>query len=230
MNKLLIVLSSIALLSSCDNRKEFLKTLTPLPELQVSSIGGRTPLLDSIKYSLKSNKKTASFSVTIGGNRGEKKVTIKSINSVGSLTFNGVNGEGTHTLKTGTHTLSYTPSATGKALFNITVKDNFDNIKEANVEVYTFDNLLPVANLSILNIEVVDDKEYLIDASKSFDSDYLYGGFLATYKYKIGNNTITTDKSSIRWIFPKPGNYEIGVTVTDSDGATSTYSNIFTIN
>lgn len=230
MKKLLIVISSVALLASCDNRKEFLKTLNPLPELQLTSIGGRTAVLDSIKYSLKSNKKTASFSVVVGGNNQDKEVTIKAVNALGLLTLNGVNAEGTHTLKTGTQTLSFTPSATGKTLLNVSVKDNFNNIKEANVEVVTFDNLLPVARLSIQNIEVVDEKEYLIDASKSFDSDASFGGFIATYKYRIGNNVFTSDKSSIRWIFPKAGNYEVGVTVRDSDGGTSSYSTIFTVN
>lgn len=230
MKKLLIVISSVALLASCDNRKEFLKTLNPLPELQLTSIDGRTALSDSIKYSLKSNKKTASFSVVVGGNNQEKEVTIKAVNKIGLLTLDGVNAEGTHTLKTGTQTLSYTPTATGKTLLNVSVKDNFDNIKEANVEVVTFDNLLPVARLSIQNIEVVDAKEYLIDASKSYDPDASFGGFITTYRYKIGNNVFTSDKSSIRWIFPKAGNYEIGVTVTDSDGATSTYTGVFAVN
>jgi len=229
MNKLIIVFVSLFALVSCDNRDVFIKQLNLPPDFQLTNLDGKNIGLDSIKLSLKSTNLVSRYKLVVNGNNLEKSVFVKTVNGSGTVLFNGQSGDGERKVTNGTYTLTFTPSASGTTLINLELEDSYKNKKELSTSVVAFSNLPPVAAVALNNISVNDPREYLIDASSSFDRDASFGGFISSYTFKIANKSFTTDKSSIKWIFGDKGNYEIGVTVTDSDGAASTFTKIFSI-
>ncbi|NLT49440.1 MAG: hypothetical protein GXX85_00810 [Ignavibacteria bacterium] len=77
--------------------------------------------------------------------------------------------------------LAFTPDYTGVNVFNIKVTDVYGAESFANASIFVFDNLPPVAKLSITEKE----NYYEFDASESFDPDKNYGGYIIQYKLTI---------------------------------------------
>ena len=226
----IFILALSYLLSSCDNRENFLREANLPPKLElINSVGGPATT-DSVKLTLKSIKKFVEYKFTVSGNKVDKIVFIKTVNGSGTLTTAGITGDGERTVPNGTYSILYTPSAPGKTLIHLEAKDSFKNIKEAQVEVVAFQNLDPSANLILNNIAILDPKEYEFDASGSYDRDRKFGGGISSYEFKIGTKKVLTNQPKVKWIFNSSGNYEIGVTVKDADGGSDTFTKIININ
>lgn len=93
--------------------------------------------------------------------------------------------------------------------------DGWNVSDSKSLDLIIYDNLIPVASLSLTQI---DGREYKIDASDSYDQDQDDGGEIALYRYYV--NDIEIDKtyhSSIKYIFPENDTYEVSLQVKDND-------------
>lgn len=209
-------------MSSCDKREIKLKGSSD-PELLLTDLNGRIITSDSIKLSLKSARKEGAYNLTLKGGSEQKDLTALSISGSGTLKI-GAYPAGYTRLPNGTYRVTWKPSAPGESLLRFTMVDENKNIREALMEVGTFDNLPPIANLQTKKIDQIAASEYLIDGSASYDRDARFGGYIASYEFTIGDKKMVTEKSSIKYIFDASGLYELKLKVTDGDGASHTVS------
>ncbi|MBC7695447.1 MAG: hypothetical protein H7141_08395, partial [Burkholderiales bacterium] len=130
-------------------------------------------------------------------------------------------------IKNGNHTLNYTPiTITGTSLIVLEAKDEFDKIASKKIEIVTFDNLAPEAYMKVVTPNTPADKEYILDASGSFDRDAKFGGTIVSYTFTINGKSFETVDGSptAPWIFGIKGKYNISVSVKDSDGGIGMYN------
>lgn len=80
--------------------------------------------------------------------------------------------------------LYFKPKYNGLNVFSIKVTDVYGAESLVNASIFAFDNLAPVAKLSITQT----DNSYIFDASGSYDSDKEYGGHIVSYKLTINGN------------------------------------------
>lgn len=229
----ILLIICLYLLTSCDNReKKFIQPSTPdgpsFPELVLSDANGKLLTADSIKLSLKSMRKEGTYTLTLKGGSALKDLTSLAISGSGILTV-GTNPEGYVRLSNGSYPVVWKPTAPGTSRLKFTMVDDSKTIREAFVDVATFDNLPPVANFQAKKINQIAVNEYLIDASSSYDKDQKYGGYIKSYEYTVEGKTFVTKDPSIKWIFSTSGSYPIKLKVTDGDDAIHSVSQILTI-
>jgi len=221
----IMLLALVPVIVSCGNRKIGLAEMSPTPIMQISDMNGNIIQKDSIKLTLKSsNKKSSSFLVKLQGCAGKTDLTITTINTSGSALVDGKSGQ--MEIKNGNHTLNYTPNTvTGTSLIVLEAKDEFDKIASKKIEIVTFDNLAPEAYMKVVTPSVSTDKEYILDASGSFDRDAKFGGTIVSYAFTINGKSFETVDGSptASWIFGNKGKYTISVSVKDSDGGIGMY-------
>ena len=152
-------------------------------------------------------------------------LTTTTTNTSGSVLVDGKSGE--IEIKNGNHTLNYTPNTiTGTSLIVLEAKDEFDKIASKKIEIVTFENLAPEAHIKVVTPNVPADKEYILDASGSFDRDAKFGGTIVSYTFSMNGKSFETVDGSptASWIFGNKGKYNIGVRVKDSDGGIGVYN------
>lgn len=222
----IILLALVPVIVSCGNRKIGLAEMSPTPIMEILDLNGNIIQKDSIKLTLKgSNKKNSSFVVKLQGCAGKTDLTITTINTSGSVLVNGKSGD--MEIKNGNHTLHYAPTTiTGTSLIVLEAKDQFDKIASKKIEIVTFDNLAPAAYMKVVTPTVSANKEYLLDASGSFDRDAKFGGTIVSYTFTINGKSFETVDGSptASWIFGNKGKYNISVSVKDSDGGIGMYN------
>ena len=220
-----MLLALIPVLVSCGNRKIGLTEMSPTPIMEILDMNGNIIQKDSIKLTLKSsNKKNSSFVMKLQGCAGKTDLTITTINTSGSVLVDGKSGN--MEIKNGNHTVNYTPNTiTGTSLIVLEAKDEFDKIASKKIEIVTFDNLPPQAYMKVVAPIVALDKEYILDASGSFDRDAKFGGTIISYTFTINGKSFETVDGSptASWIFGDKEKYNISVTVKDSDGGVGKY-------
>lgn len=116
--------------------------------------------------------------------------------------------------------LSLVPQQVGKNNITFRLEDKFNDISEAKLELFVFDNLLPVAQFTDTqsNPEI---HEFTFDASSSYDRDQNYGGKIAAYEWSIDGFTFTTPKPIVKHVFSKGGTYTVRLRVMDNNEAYS---------
>lgn len=218
------LLIGLPFLSSCDNReKKAVEPLLDSPQLILTDLNGKAIVQDSIKLSLKSKRKEGGYLLTLQGGSAKKDLTAIAVNGSGTLKVGGL-PEGFSRLSNGTYQVIWKPTAPSEALLRFTMVDESNVIREALLEIATFDNLPPIARLETKKIDQIAASEYLLDASTSYDRDGKYGGFIASYEFTIGTKKFITNTSSMKWIFSTSGTYVVLVKVTDGDGASHSVS------
>jgi len=116
---------------------------------------------------------------------------------------------------------TFFPAAEGLTQITFTASDQFHNSAKANLSLFTFKNLAPVASFVVSPLRNVDSLEYLIDASASYDPDQHFGGGIVQYTFTVERDTILTTQSSIKHIFSSSGVFTLSVQAKDNDGAFS---------
>ncbi|RAI96998.1 hypothetical protein LX64_05178 [Chitinophaga skermanii] len=212
-------------LVGCDNREESLSELNSPPEifLQAQAGGPETKeLIDSVKLS---NTQFGYLPIVI---------RVQDLNSnIKSLRMSMVSGDGllkqnddefTDTIRIlgNKGIYKFIPAHPGAIIVRFVVTDYFNQRDSAQLKVFAFNNLAPIANLRIDPIGEVERFEYLLDGSLSYDPDKNLGGGLTKYIFIVNNTTIAETRSSaIPFIFPSPGAYICKLRVVDNDGAVS---------
>lgn len=229
MKKILFIyIMAIFLLASCDNRDTFIEDLNAKPFLEFLLVSGNsTNLEDSVKISVKSPKRYTEATLLITDhNNNLSGLTYEITQGTGKLIQDNQQVSGGMSFTEGMAEFRYEPLAAGTHRLSFTAEDAFGEKATTSLIVYAFDNLPPVAHLSLDARKVLGDLEYELNASRSYDRDENYGGGIALYTFKINEKIIETDKSRINYIFPARGNYNLSVTVKDVDGAEDTYSEV----
>ena len=115
---------------------------TPVTELKLLNPDGSTASNDSIKLSLKSPRKEATYQLVINGDNAVKEITSEVINGTGTLTVNGLSSVIT-ILPNGTYPVKWKPTALGKALLHFKMKDASKNIREDTIAITLIRPLAP---------------------------------------------------------------------------------------
>ena len=234
MKKFIYIAFALSALSSCDNREEFFNNQNESPTLKITDGTNETSeLTDSVKISLKSSRKSIEV----------RLLASDADDNIRSITYNWITGGGRINYSEGAEIsgnsiniesqidLMISPIELGENILEFTVIDEFDKSSVVRLNLTTLINLGPVGLFSIKSLEVVDDLEYEIDASDSFDKDGRLGGGISVYEYTIEGNTFNSESNVIKYVFSKNGNTEIKLRVKDSDGEWSNINTeVFNIN
>lgn len=138
--------------------------------------------------------------------------------------FNFLNAEIDHDSVNNVLIINPTLDYVGDVIGQITITDFLENKVTAELDLTVIDNWLPVVVVDVENIADVSPYEIEVDLSESYDQDKRFGGEVVNYHYRIIGQTtynLTTDLSSIRYIFQTGGQKSIRVRVQDNDGAWS---------
>lgn len=101
--------------------------------------------------------------------------------------------------------------------FRIYTKDSFGDIGEMVMQLTFFKNKPPVAILEIEDIPGFNNEKRL-DASKSYDTDFEFGGKITLYSFFVNGKEISKIYHSyMNYSFPQSGEYQIGLRVRDND-------------
>ena len=120
------------------------------------------------------------------------------------------------------------PTATGYPHLILTATDKYGLSSKAQLMLTVFKNIPPIANLKTQNTAILDPREYLLDATGSYDGDAKFGGKLCNYQFNVSPSyKVTTTSPTIDYIFPAPGNYLLSLRVQDNDSAWSPSATLY---
>ncbi len=206
----------VSTLYNCDSRKDSLEFFNDAP-LFITESDTITMLSDSVKLSLGSyvfdvsgvdpNNNLSSLNIEVLQGDGNFRINNQLIESGSESSFNG-----------SVDRITYDPNFTGRHEGIITLTDAFDLSVLFEYELVVFNNISPVAIVSIVKPSGSGPFERLIDASGSFDGDVNFGGRIVEYEYSFLGILRNIDSDSQTVIFPSSGNYQIVVRVLDNDG------------
>ena len=149
-------------LYSCDNRKDIYQDTHKLSLMKL----GTSKLLTLLKDSVKGTATyTCNYSIST-----QEKLKV-------NATF--LKGKGTFT--TSNNIINILPTDTGKSIIEFYVTDNGGITSTAQLELYHFINLKPVAVLKYARINGQD----VYSASGSYDRDAKFGGKIISYNFVI---------------------------------------------
>lgn len=212
----------------CDNRDETFLELDTAPVVKFEkphAMENEVPLLfDSLKISKANPAGVYAFRLLIEDQENNTSHLSYSLeNGSGQLEYSGIPVVG-NTLISGDKQrleLRYHPTSNFSTVI-ITVHDEIGKFGTARLELRTFENIAPVAELNVTELKVNNPYEYLIDASASRDGDENFGGKILKYRYIINDvKEFTENDSSVPFIFPGLGTYLVTVVVEDNDNTTS---------
>lgn len=233
MKKLLYILTLLApSFYSCDNRDSVIENLNDAPSLEFYSPSGNSnERTDSVKISVKSPKRFSELELQLKDKDNNlSNLNYKIVQGGGDMFQDNQKLGGELKIpKEGTASLRYEPKQIGEHRINFETKDEFGEKAQLTYIVHAVNNLPPVALLQLNRIQVLSENEFELDASSSYDKDANIGGGISFYTFKINEKVIKTDQNKIKYIFPEPGNYNVSVTVTDTDGATTVYNEVVRI-
>lgn len=238
MKNLLIYISLVTIIASCDNRNGYIETTSKKPTINIYRSGDLSQnsiTNDTVKITSISTKKNVSYVLSYDGNSFKKDLLISLASGTGKLVVNGDTSTSSYSITLNgsdkSSLLTYVPISEGNAIITVRLTDNFENTVTQSININSFRNYLPVPTINMNIIGVNDPNEYSIDASSSFDADNKYGGNISKYTYSInGRSIIGSNSSSLKWIFGSSGTYSIKLVVTDNDNATTETTKIVSIN
>ena len=228
-NIAIITVVSLAIMG-CDTRR--LDSLNDVPAISFIVDGEELgEIEDSVKISIKSDKQTYTATIGLFDNNGDlRSLTYEVLTGDVVITQNGTELSGVVDItgNNGEIQVVFAPQSTGIHVIKFVLTDSFGESVSGEVSLNAFINVAPVANWELEKIGVVDDREYKIDASASYDPDASLGGGLRVWEYTINGIARTLDNqddnpTEFKHIFGAAGNYEIRVRVQDSDGTWSEY-------
>lgn len=222
--KLTITLVLLCLCYGCDDRADGLKGFNDPPTIMIGpqSGGGAKSLTDSVKLS---QRQFAYFPFTLAIadlNENIKLVSMQVLAGSGYVLHNQDTIRDTVRVIGNKGIYSFVPQQVGKTEVSFIVRDYFNQADSARLQLYVFDNLSPVAALVANYSGVNSPREYLLDASASYDADRSFGGTIQQYLFSVNNVRIaTTTMAVIPYIFAGPGLYTLTLQVMDNDNTLS---------
>ena len=224
---LIICILTAGMLFSCSDQEELFEKGNRIPEIKFKN--SESTLSDSLKLSMKNSQKlyTTKMSVSdLDRNIKEIRYTLKT--GEGKILIDGEEQKGgsidfTKKEMTQDISISFEPSTVGYYLIEFTAVDLFDKSSTGRLELLGFQNVPPVANITVTPQPVRESRQFIVDASKSFDPDASFGGGIRWYRYRFNQVEKITTESKCNYIFPatqegETGTWQISVSVQDNDG------------
>ena len=207
---------SLFLLFSCDKRKDLFKDENVPSGVSINLLNNHSPWSSTISgnHVMDTLKVGSSYSFAINLND-ESPNTHFEFSGNGSLLVDGIpfiSGD----LPNGSHSLIWNPDTTGIRSFSLEFIDTYDQSTIWNFDIYVFINWVPHIDWVLVDVDQLDPYEKKIIVN-GLDGDYLYGGEIIYYQYIIDSDTTNYPLSSMNYIFPGAGSYDIGVRAMDSN-------------
>lgn len=210
-----IIFCFLVILSSC-LRIDKIEQINSQP---VILINGQNPMTrDSMKLTNGSGEYPVEIIIQDRDNN-LKSISFEVLSGQGNLFQNGISTDEIQLGKFENLSLSYGPNRIGTHILSFNAEDAFEQSSSNNLELFVFDNFLPIAQFDLVKPEVQHDPlEYRIDASSSYDFDVKFGGVLVAYEFTFLGKIVVLTENQIGIIFPETGTYDIGLRVKDNDG------------
>lgn len=214
-------------LTGCDDSFDALNAVNSPPEISFSPDGTMVELYDSVKLSPKlATLEYAGQLYLQDPEDGINAIAYSFTKKEGTFYIDGVVLNENEPYAIGNiNNPEYTikpNSGLGEYEIKIKVIDNLGSEREATLTLVAYDNLSPVAKLSVTKVGVLSELQYSFDASQSYDKDLSRGGGVVRYQFIVNGIEIPIIKNSIiNYIFPKTGGYEVQLKVQDNDGTWS---------
>lgn len=219
------LLACIIITTSCDDRWDFEEKNNTPPIAYFNNNQELTELRDSLKTSIKNGTDHYAFRVTpFDGENLLTDLSFKLVNGTGRIQIaNETITQAVISTKAEPIDIKFYPEETGSIVeLLFTTRDFFNATHVAELTLFVFDNLAPVAEFTYQQTSVNSRFEVTFDARASKDLDKRQGGLIEFYEYVLPNRTIRT-KLPVQTIdFPGAGNYNVTLRVYDNDGASST--------
>ncbi|MAX26514.1 MAG: hypothetical protein CMJ19_18630 [Phycisphaeraceae bacterium] len=221
----LVIILVFTLLTSCDDTMTQLQRINERPtanftflENDISSVS------DSVKFFSSLSKNNYNQDVTISDPEGNlKDVFFKISSGSGKVFSNGINTKRQLSINNslGTdeiYSFNYRPEQLGYHEIQIFAQDELDEYDTLTIKLTVFENLSPVAALSVKPTRVVSRYEYTIDGSGSYDRDAKFGGEIVLYRFGINSQEIDLKKPKFPYVFGGEQIVNISLRVQDSNG------------
>ena len=221
----LVIILVFTLLTSCDDTMTQLQRINERPtanftflENDISSVS------DSVKFFSSLSKNNYNQDVTISDPEGNlKDVFFKISSGSGKVFSNGINTKRQLSINNslGTdeiYSFNYRPEQLGYHEIQIFAQDELDEYDTLTIKLTVFENLSPVAALSVKPTRVVSRYEYTIDGSGSYDRDAKFGGEIVLYRFSINSQEIDLKKPKFPYVFGGEQIVNISLRVQDSNG------------
>lgn len=205
-------------LTGCNNNSVTGEEITPYdglaPEIKID---GAAQLRDTMKFSVQ-QEYTFNFQVT--DDQTERYLSVSKLQE-GLLFFQGKIINDTKADISGIQNgqLTFRALEAGEYNFIVSVEDAQGLSTSIVLEINVLSNWLPVAQLSMTQVEENIPHQILIDAVSSFDADARWGGAVTGYEFMVDDfYTTETVRNKLEYIFPEAKTYRIGLRVKDNDG------------
>ena len=210
-NFFVLLISTMFVLFSCEERNNTFEELNEPPKLLFYDEANTLVEVDTYTDSIKLSKGVSNEYVI--------KLHVKDDFNDWQLEHSANSGAFVQTsLNDSTVLLSYFPESAGYHDINISVHDNMGKRKELKLSLFAFQNLLPVAKLSITENQ---EGDFVFDGSASYDTDQRFGGKVVRYKFSIGGEKLILTENTMKFYIDRKGVYEVGLTVVDNDNTVS---------
>ncbi len=202
-----------ALLTSCDNRKDYFSKFNSAPTIEIKRENTNNPFAPYLYDS-----------IWIGNSAdyvGSYKITDQPHDSI-ILKYENEVGDGDVTFNQDQKTFTVTNFSFVKNRYKIITEDKYGAQANAELQLYKINNRFPVAKVLITQTNANALKEINISAANSFDIDMPYGDHITEYQYKVGNTyTVNTVVNNINYIAASTGTVMVRLKVKDALGALS---------
>ena len=195
-----IIFCFLVVLSSC-LRIDQIEQMNSQPIILINSHNSMTR--DSIKLANGKGQYPVEISIQDRDNN-LKSISFEILSGQGNLFQNGISTDEIQLDKVENLSLSYSPNRTGTHILSFNAEDAFDQSSSNKLELYVFDNFLPIAQFDLVKPEVQHDPlEYQIDASSSYDFDVKFGGVIVAYEFTLLGKIVVLTENQIGIIFPE---------------------------
>lgn len=202
MKQLIYIFMALALIA-CDTTEDYFSKDNQVPELTIKG-SGHSEFARHVADSVKLKTQFYSLQYLI-----DDETTQTVIIDTDSLSYEQYNDS-----------IVFKVNHTGTSHIKLSVTDEFNTSDNIGFKLICFDNLLPVAKLTIEETE--EEGLFLFDASQSYDQDKKYGGKILLYRYTIDSKVIETSKPEILLVLDKnTSSYTISLQVMDNDNSWS---------
>lgn len=211
------VLLSIVL-SSCDDKT--IDELNSKPIIEIFQNDQNIIILeDSIKVSLKSNRKKETYRLIVTDKENNlDRIEFETLTGNIIVEFNGAKVTSIP-YQGKNYDITLTPVELGTNVMKAIAYDNAGRSNSVEFKLTAFTNLNPIADLEIKeNPKIGIQNHYLISGENSRDKDETKGGGIVLYEFNINGLKIETIENSIPQILSRGTTHSIQLRVKDSDG------------
>jgi hypothetical protein len=193
------------LILSCDDSLDLYKSENAKPVLKLRKSGESTGYFSSISDSFRQSSEGYQFYYQLADELpiSTFKINYSFLPGAGELTFDNDS------------LVTFYPESEGLNVVSITMEDIYGETASANASIFVFDNLLPIAVLSISK----QGNTYILDASQSYDTDRNFGGGIIGYEFRINGNPPIEYTSSILELTDVTFEYPVSVELRVEDNS-----------